>query len=75
MQARPSRIDEWRQRVRSILQEDLPAFLCGQFLVGVFAVLILRMWRWRPGVPSSYIGDALQAMATIQTVSITGWYT
>ncbi len=75
MQARPSRIDEWRQRVRSILQEDLPAFLCGQFLVGVFAVLILRMWRWRPGVPSSYIGDALQAMATIKNVSITGWYT
>lgn len=75
MNARQSRIADWRHRVDSILHEDLPAILCGQFLVGVCAVLNLRMWRWRLGVPSSYRGDALHVMATFKNMSITGWYT
>ena len=75
MQADHSCVDSERQPLRSVLRNEVGAAVCGQVLVGGIAVLVLRMWTWRPHVPSSDFGDAVISMAVIKNVSLTGWYT
>ena len=75
MQPDHAHVDIGHQSIRSVLRTEIAALCCGGILVGGIAVLVLRIWNWRPGIPASYLGDAVLTMSAIKNMSLTGWYT
>ena len=43
-------------------------------LAMVVAVLSLRLWEWRPGIPPSIVGDAPLVLTQIDEILTNGWF-
>ena len=43
-------------------------------LATVVAVLSLRVWEWRPGVPPSLVGDSPLVLTQLDDILVNGWF-
>lgn len=56
------------------LHPDVVGALTAVALAAAVAMLSLRLWEWRPGVPPSLFGDSPVVLAQIHQVLTEGWY-
>ena len=64
--------DEARRGVR--IHPDVVGAGVAALLATVVAVLSLRVWEWRPGVPPSLVGDSPVVLTQIDEILRNGWF-
>ena len=63
-----------RFRVRRLAHPDVVGALSAVVIATAVAVLALRAWEWRPGVPPSVVGDSPLVLTQIDEILTHGWF-
>ena len=56
------------------IHPDVVGAAVAALLATVVAVLSLRAWEWRPGVPPSLVGDSPVVLTQVDEILVNGWF-